>query len=264
MVKKIRRPRQHEVQKTAQPISKKKAPIFLGLDWSARVSLVSCVVSVIFGATTLWQASRHEERKVASAQADARSVAVTRVGELSMVDDYVVQTQLAFASALQKDSFVDAVASGAFERALSVGQSPSIEISLDEMHVIGHAYPDVEAAIARCKNAVEGMNRSKVDAQALLNAPPNEEDPDNSAAQVYLGGEIQMLPSIGKLCNVASDDLTAIASPKGRRLPLTSEIFAPVLVEMAKGQKYKLLDRPNGRYRFGPVLEKMASGSGAE
>jgi len=239
---------------------KTKTTMRFELDWSARVSLASCIVTVIFGVTTVWQTSRHEGREIAAYQAAARSVAVTRTAELSMVDQYVVKTQLDLSSALHKESFADAVAAGSFAKALSVDASPHIEISLEEMHVIGRAYPDLEASIARCKSAVASMNRSKLDAQSLIDDGPTSDDPENSTAQVYLNFEIQALPAIGKICNEASDGLQAIANPGRKRDLLTSEVFAPVLVRMKDEQKYRLLDRPNGRYQFGPVLENVANG----
>ena len=256
--------RQHVESKGRASVEKTRAAKNPRLDWSARVSLMSCFVSVMFGVITVWQTVRHEHREADVAEAAAKSVAVLHRADFNLVKEYVFQTQLMFSSALHKSSFAEAASSGAFSQALSVVDSPSMEISREEMDIIGKASPEVEATIALCKIALAGMNRSKADGYSLMNAGPTDDDPDNSTAQIYLRSEIEMLPRIAEICGNAATALNTIAAPGEVSQSQAEKVEQRLLAEMVKNEKFKLLDRPNGRYRYGPVLEKMARGESVD
>lgn len=256
----LAQPLKHVESKGRAAIGKTRPAKALPLDWSARVSLMSCLVSVVFGLTTVWQTIRHERQETVVAQAAARSVAVLYGSNFNLVNSYVFQTQLMFSSALHKTSFAEAVSSGSFEQALSVIGSPSIEMSREEMDIIGKAFPATEALVAQCKSALTGMNQSKVDGLSLVHSGPTSDDPDNSTAQVYLYYEIKLLPKISEICSGAAAALNSIAMPGEVRQSQSDKVQRRWLAETVKGEKFKLLDRPTGRYQFGPVLEKMSRG----
>lgn len=260
----LAQPQQHVEIKGRAANGKTRTAKAPPLDWSARVSLMSCLVSVVFGLTTVWQTVRHEHREADIAEAAAKSVAVLHRADFNLVKEYVFQTQLMFSNALHKSSYAEAVSSGAFSQALSVVGSPNMEISREEMDIIGKAYPDVEATIALCKTALAGMNQSKADGYSLMNAGPTDDDPDNSTAQIYLQSEIEMLPRIAEICGNAATALNTIAAPGEVSQSQAEKVERRLLAEMVKDEKFKLLDRPNGRYRFGPVLEKMARGESVD
>lgn len=231
------------------------------LNLSAYVSFGSCIISIVFGVISVGQASRRDALETRAAQAAARSVAVTRQADFGAVHEYVLRTQLMFASAQHKASFAESVTSGVFAEALSTDQSPSMNMSLDEMHVLGKVNPDAETATAQCKNELLSMNQTKNFVMAKVSRGPTEDDPDNSQAQVYMGLEIEALPRVDAACRQASIALHEIASPGE---PLDGAQFdaveARLLALMVQDQKYRLLDRPNGKYQFGPTLEKLSRG----
>jgi len=225
-------------------------------DWSMVISVISCLISIVFGATSWWQATKHERREVAAEESSAKSVAETRIAEFDSVDFYVTSTQMDFAEALMKKSFQEVLSSPSMHMALGDDFAPHFAITLEEMHVIGRAYPAAESKIVQCKVQVDGMNRTRADARNMLNAGPMPADPEFSTAQIFLGFEIGMLPLIRDTCNGAADELRQIIKRGTSSPQRTSETMAPVLAALKKDQGFRLATEPTGRYRFGPALKR--------